>query len=295
MALSPDHAPSFLVPLIDDMIRTRFCVSGSVFLVEGVDVLPIAASKRWRAIRLLLGDGELCIQALLDGPMHRFVETGDVAVGSYVQVHEFELKQRYDFHGDIMSVYLVLYDLATVGWNERARAAKTISSPQETALQVTSLGQRVLNENDESLTGLPVPYDPCSFEAPLRLTTLRFVAQSPGVENCPHNLLVILVSLSPVEATGSSLQKQRTARIGDPSTSKQVILTVFHNPEEFAPAVGSAVLLIGVTVHQSDGGGLAKYADEKDVTGIRWWLENPWHLGWCDVAGIKRWWAGLKS
>ncbi|KAH8193843.1 hypothetical protein TruAng_011987 [Truncatella angustata] len=78
-------------PLIADIIRTRYCIPGSIFLVEAVDVFEASMLKRRRGVRLLLGDGELCIQALLGGEMHRYVDRGDVTIGSYVKLESFDL------------------------------------------------------------------------------------------------------------------------------------------------------------------------------------------------------------
>lgn len=106
--------------------------------------------------------------------------------------------------------------------------------------------------------------------------------------------MAIVVQLSPVEISELPPYRQRTARLADPSTAKQVHLTVFLDPEEFSPEVGNAVLLTGVKNHVFDGGSLRKYAsDGKD--GRRWWFEEPWELGWCDVKGIKEWWAQMEA
>jgi hypothetical protein len=83
------------------------------------------------------------------------------------------------------------------------------------------------------------------------------------------------------------------ARITDPSTAKQVHLTVFLDPDQFNPKVGSAVLLTGVKNHRFDGGSLKKYASDKALG--KWWFEDPWELAWCDVRGIKDWWAEMEA
>lgn len=122
--------------LIADILRTRYCIPGSIFLVEGVDVFHASKSGRWRGVRLLLGDGDLCIQALLAGEMHRYVDRGDVAVGSYVKLSSFNL-ERIEPDGGSGSAkgkekatglqtsgiaYLVVEDLSTVGQNNRLLA-----------------------------------------------------------------------------------------------------------------------------------------------------------------------------
>lgn len=92
--------------------------------------------------------------------------------------------------------------------------------------------------------------------APLRLTALRSILHLPYAQNWSCNVLVIVTSLSDVESSYLSPYRQRVARIADPSTAKRVHLTVFLDPEDFTPAVGSTVLLLGVKNHRFDGGSL---------------------------------------
>lgn len=84
--------PFTLSPVIADLLRMRYPIPGTIFLVEGVDGIRVGRSGSWGALRLLLGDGELYVQALLDDKMHRFVRTGSIEVGSYVRVQSFELR-----------------------------------------------------------------------------------------------------------------------------------------------------------------------------------------------------------
>ncbi|GAP83888.1 putative cyclin-like f-box [Rosellinia necatrix] len=121
-------------PLIADILRTRFCVPDSVFLVEGVDTAHTAESKRWRVVRLMLGDGELCIQALLSAEMHRLIDRGEILFGSYVKLQQFRVEWRDVAkagsnlprkHGDsghpseekTQMVYLIVDSLVVVGWH----------------------------------------------------------------------------------------------------------------------------------------------------------------------------------
>ncbi|KAK3297815.1 uncharacterized protein B0H64DRAFT_473870 [Chaetomium fimeti] len=120
-------------PLISDILRTRYCVPGSVFLVESVEAsIPVSVpdstsgsgpglrsgrrsrrGKGERAVRLLLGDGELCVQAFVRGEIHCFVDGGGVYEGCYVRLDRFWLGE---VEGGV--VYLVVGDMVTVGWNE---------------------------------------------------------------------------------------------------------------------------------------------------------------------------------
>jgi hypothetical protein len=80
-----------LSPLIADILRSRYCIPGSVFLVEDVQTALVPGSSRWQVLQLLLGDGRLCIQALLATELHGLVQSGEVTAGSYVQLDEFSL------------------------------------------------------------------------------------------------------------------------------------------------------------------------------------------------------------
>lgn len=403
VTLAQGVEPFSLTPVIADLLRTWYPIPGSIFLVEGVDAHRVGRSGSWEAVRLLLGDGELCVQALLDDKMHRFIRTGAVDVGSYVRVQSFELRwvtlkgkgegggdakgkaKEKEAKGNDRMVYLLVRDLVTIGWNNSVRALhlaetadaldsaegdseteeKAASQDDETVLAKEPqlpyqiLEPRVVNRpaptthrianpaaqtpssrkrdafedgSDADLedafdaieahtfpqrkptpsrsrpstpshqasralsTGPPIPlprdwHDP---QVPLKLTTLRSVPHLPYPQNWSVNILAIVAELSPVEPSNLPPYRQRTARLADPSTAKQVHLTVFLDPEAFSPKVGNAVLLTGVKNHRFDGGSLKKYASD-GKEGKRWWFEEPWELGWCDVRGIKEWWAQMEA
>jgi hypothetical protein len=59
-------------------------------LVEAVEP-SITVTERSRAVRVLLGDGHLCIQALLRSEIHSFVDAGQVYAGCYVKLGRFAL------------------------------------------------------------------------------------------------------------------------------------------------------------------------------------------------------------
>jgi hypothetical protein len=302
------------------------------------------------------------MQALLGSDMHRFVQTGDVALGAYVRCEAFHAK--WQDVGEEKMVTLIVDNLITVGWNESKRIprscveSKPAESPPKPQDEVEEeIPEELLVESSEELSTEPpqeaprdsarVPPKPFvedefdddeaaaeeAFEAfetlafaappktpqkptapaqqaptsarpsqpvalprdwhdtqtPLRLTTLRSIPHLPYKQNWSCNVLAIIASISAVEPSNLPPYRQRTARLVDPSTSKQVHLTVFLDPEKFNPRVGSAVLLVGVKNHRFDGGSLKKY--ESDRKNGRWWFENPVEMNWCDVEGIKAWWS----
>ncbi|CAJ0552671.1 Ff.00g007490.m01.CDS01 [Fusarium sp. VM40] len=337
--------PFELVPVVHDILRTRYCVPETIFLVEGIDRVSVSRSGRWQAIRIVLGDGALCIQALLGSDMHRFVQTGDIALGAYVRCKTFHAKWQ-DVRGQSM-VTLVVDDLITIGWNESYRIlqeedelmtqqypdpatqndqdAKPTQNPPEQLeekLEEPSKPQQDMDFDDddeevveeafeafETLMHAPKPKTPQKTptskqpialprdwhnpQTPLKLTTLRSIPHLPYKQNWSCNVLAIIASLSDLEPSNLPPYRQRTARLVDPSTAKQVHLTVFLDPEQFGPRIGSVVLLVGVKNHRFDGGSLKKY--ESDRKNGRWWFENPVELNWCDVEGIKAWWSEVTQ
>lgn len=130
---SPSHAAVKAVDLsrpiaphalIADLIRTCHCVQGSILLVEGIEA-HVPVSWRYRTVRLLLGDGQLCVQALLRPEMHRFVS--QLYVGCYVQLNSFEIRSApLCSNGEEIDgasgeprqmAFLIVRHLAVVGWN----------------------------------------------------------------------------------------------------------------------------------------------------------------------------------
>ncbi|KAK8087157.1 cyclin-like F-box [Apiospora phragmitis] len=404
---SPDPVPEITCivaepfapkPLIADILRTKYCIPGSVLLVEDVEICNASRSKKWRAIRLMLGDGELCIQALLVAEMHRYVDGGQISIGSYIKLEAFRLEWLDSTAGpsgkgkgkeDAMASgtgtmpYIVVSRLNMVGWNNRflemAGSAGLLSEIQEhdiavageetpVALAQTSgkdeeplakvivaeptvpdahlleevadatddddfeaiavLPQRTVQKRVELATQRlqsqsasqaaamatatavdngyaepepePVPEgsapplppwldaDPTK---PLKLTPLRGIPTLPYKQNWSTNVLAVVATVSELQPSHLPPYRQRQARLAHPSTPKQVHLTVFLDPAEFAPQVGSVVLLLGVKNHRFDGGSLKKYASDRDRHGGgRWWFENPTQFAWCDVEGLQRWW-----
>ncbi|KAI0900720.1 hypothetical protein F4806DRAFT_166476 [Annulohypoxylon nitens] len=374
--IAPD--PFEPVPLIADILRTGYCVPGSVFLVEGVDSLHTSKSQRWRAVRLMLGDGELCIQALLSAEMHRYVDQGEVAFGSYVKLERFRVewkrvpngngegevssttkgkgKERDDRDSGDKMVYLVVEDLALVGWNNAlidatdVETAETgtgvgldtgVGTPQEqpeaspqppntanpsptnrvglsfdsgigipqeiidadddfevipdAASKATNNRQDLATRSKDRPDASFLPWSNKDPGKPLKLTKLRSIPNLPYKQNWSVNVLAVISALSDVEPSGLPPYKQRQARLADPSTDKHVLLTVFLDPDQFAPEVGSVVLLLGVKNHRFDGGSLKKYVSDRPPDGCGWWYENPSQFDWCDVEGLRKWWVEGQS
>lgn len=313
---------------------------------------------RWRVIRLLLGDGELCIQALLSGDMHRYIDSGEVAVGTYIQLETFRIEsivsgassrvreKEEDMRG---MVYLIVDDLAIVGWNNKLlnmldqeeRAPRiseksvdqeykrgesmvsneprpyfvtpkiickppdpqeevadadddfevmTVSESKTTQKRAEIAGQRASTGYLAPVDSNHLPWSSTDPTRPLKLTPLGSVPNLPYKQNWSINILAVISAISDVEPSALPPFSQRQARLTHPSTPKHVHLTVFLDAEDFAPEVGSVVLLLGVKNHRFDGGSVKKYVSDRPKDGGRWWFKDPTQLEWCDVEGLKKWW-----
>jgi hypothetical protein len=384
IVFSDPSEPFVVKPFIEDLLRTQYCIPGSVFLVEGIDrISPIR--RRFRAIRLLVSDGISCVQGVLKPESHGLVDSGLIYAGCYVRVDGFELRfldvaHRAEEHGREgnrdggvsdgknetqgsrhgQMVYLVLENPVTVGWNTAylrllesrkqaspqglnqepepdAKGNATVAFPAEEESVPTALAGQALSNNiatnpktshgyggitDTDLEALDFPetdkpepglniampserpptsniHQPSSEQLPwstndptkpMKLTPLRMIPNLPYKQNWMVNVLAVVASISDVEPSHLPPYHQRTARLADPSTDKQVLLTVFLDPDDFNPAIGSVVLILGIKNHRFDGGSLKKYASDRPKNGARWWFEEPNELGWCDVSGLRAWW-----
>lgn len=116
--------------IIRDILREDICISGSVVLVEKIEKIAATLSNP-SAVRLLLGDGELCIQAFLSPNTHGLVDAGEITMGCYVRLEKFYI-QREDVerrdHGVLQAgskkrkrkqqvVFLKIDQLETIGWD----------------------------------------------------------------------------------------------------------------------------------------------------------------------------------
>lgn len=361
---------------IASMLRNEpGAVAGSILLVEGIDVIrppPKYGTHPWRAMRLLLGDGELSIQTLLAPEVHRYVDSRDLIVGSYIRLETARLQWSNPSatgDADANMVCLIVYDLTLVGWNNRllslmagAEASHVIEEMQEAVSAPSQHGvldgagtagskpaspvqaseptlhsparskrpsavegptarpQGETAEGGDSDEGefetmavpetrpaekrasgaaLPIlstssAKDPAwlstDLSKPLKLTPLRSIPNLPYKQNWSVNVLAIVSSITELQPATLPPFSQRQARLAHPSTPKLVHLTVFLDPAEFTPQVGSAVLLLGVKNHRFDGGSLKKYSSDRPRDGGPWWFEDPTHLPWCDVDNLTRWW-----
>lgn len=141
--------------LIEDILRTRYCIPGSIFLVEAIEAC-VAVDSRYRTIQVILGDGKLCIQALLRSEIHCFIDNGHIFEGCYVRVDKFELRSvdiksgTEDVEDDGTgnpaaarpgkaakrktgkTAYLLVSDMVTVGWSRAYMDILGVQHPPNT-------------------------------------------------------------------------------------------------------------------------------------------------------------------
>ncbi|KAI9881640.1 MAG: hypothetical protein M1830_000205 [Pleopsidium flavum] len=89
------------------------------------------------------------------------------------------------------------------------------------------------------------------------------------------------------------MSMKRDLRIVDPSAEKKVLLSVFVDPVNFTPAVGTIALFRNLRTHEWDGGSLNAY--EKDCAGSDWFIPNPIGIDGCDVEAMHEWWEEREA
>ncbi|KAB5586222.1 hypothetical protein GE09DRAFT_57531 [Coniochaeta sp. 2T2.1] len=191
-----------------------------------------------------------------------------------------------DHGGTIVELDLSALDSIALPKSEAAQPDSNLVKPVEPSSHVP----RPSSNAPQPSSYHHLPWSTDDPTKPVKLTSLHLIPHLPYKQNWMVNVLAVVASLSEVEPSHLPPYHQRTARLADPSTSKQVLLTVFLDPDDFNPAVGSVVLILGAKNHRFDGGSLKKYASDRPKNGGRWWFEEPRELGWCDVAGLTAWW-----
>ncbi|KAI4140226.1 MAG: hypothetical protein L6R39_005893 [Caloplaca ligustica] len=110
--------------------------------------------------------------------------------------------------------------------------------------------------------------------------------------NTHHDVLALIISVSPETVKRASMPPKRDLQIMDTSTIKKVSLSVFINAESFKPEPGTVALFKNLTTHDYDGGSLNAYA--KDCEGRDWCIPDPPGFANGEVAQLKDCWARLQ-
>ncbi|KAL1893896.1 hypothetical protein Cpir12675_003872 [Ceratocystis pirilliformis] len=106
-------AESAVCPCLEALISHGTMPPLLTLVVEGLQQLELP-TKSLPAIRLLLGDGQLCIQALLHTRLHSLASTGVVVVGAIVALSHYEVVVK-DTHDSNPLIFLDVERLEVVG------------------------------------------------------------------------------------------------------------------------------------------------------------------------------------
>lgn len=180
------HEPFIFREIIHDILRTGFCVPNSIFLVERVELSISVEHRGYRTVRLLLSDGHSCIQALLKGEAHGYIQSGQVYEGCYIRADEFELEileldhsspyaaldevsdvtggqatRRKPDEVDVV-VYLLLKDFVTVGWDKTYmemldRKSKVLTLESNTSKAAKPVPDKIELEEQKQGAGKKIP------------------------------------------------------------------------------------------------------------------------------------------
>ncbi|KAL8711269.1 MAG: hypothetical protein Q9225_007147 [Loekoesia sp. 1 TL-2023] len=110
--------------------------------------------------------------------------------------------------------------------------------------------------------------------------------------NAHHDVLALIVSVSPDLIKRSGMPPKRDLRIMDISTIKKVSLSVFVSAEAFLPEPGTVALFKHLTTHDSNGSSLNAYS--KDCDGKDWFIPDPPGFENGEVAQLKDCWARIQ-
>ena len=150
--------------------------------------------------------------------------------------------------------------------------------------ELTSSPLEVRSDNNPTrpLKAPKLSYTPLAHDAPvtlkeitrpLKISPLAKVTGPRTVRNRIHDVLAVVCSVDDQVVNRQGYPMQRNMRITDPSTTKQVQLTVFVDAATFCPAVGTVALFRSVTTHEWNGGSLKAYP--RDCAGTRWFFPEP--------------------
>ncbi|KAL8825617.1 MAG: hypothetical protein Q9170_007724 [Blastenia crenularia] len=110
--------------------------------------------------------------------------------------------------------------------------------------------------------------------------------------NTHHDVLALIISVSPGVIKRNGMPPKRDLRIMDISTIKKVSLSIFVNAENFQPEPGTVALFKHLKTHEFDGGSLNAYS--KDCDGKDWFIPDPPGFENGEVAQLKDCWARLQ-
>lgn len=133
-----------------------------------------------------------------------------------------------------------------------------------------------------------------AIKSPLRICTLDSLTGRNATRNKVHDVFAIVYSVQEsVVKPPKNMPRKRDIRIVDPSTEKKVLVSVFVDPDNFKPTVGTVALFRNLTTHEWDSGMLNVYHDK--CAGKAWFIKDPVEVEGCDVKVLREWWVKKNS
>lgn len=133
-----------------------------------------------------------------------------------------------------------------------------------------------------------------AIQRPLRVCPLVSLTGRNATRNKVHDVFAIVCSVQEsVVKPPKNMPRKRDIRIMDPSTDKKVLVSVFVDPDNFQPTVGTIALFRNLTTHEWDSGMLNVYHEK--CAGMAWFIKDPVEVKGCDVKALKEWWEKKKS
>lgn len=127
---------------------------------------------------------------------------------------------------------------------------------------------------------------------PLCIRSLQSVTGVHASRNKVFDFFAVIFSIEAQVVKPPMMPLKRDMRIVDPSTDKKVLVSVFVNPLNFKPSVGTIALFRSLTTHEWDRGMLNAYPQQCE--GKNWFIVDPIGIKGCDVPALRNWWK-LKS
>lgn len=123
---------------------------------------------------------------------------------------------------------------------------------------------------------------------PLNIRSLDSVTGRHASRNKVYDFFAVVYSVDEAVAKPSMMPLKRDIRVVDPSTEKKVTLSVFVDPHNFKPAVGTIALFRSLTTHGWNGGNLNAYPQQCE--GKDWFIVDPVAIAGCNLDGLRDWW-----
>ena len=123
----------------------------------------------------------------------------------------------------------------------------------------------------------------------LPVTPLAAITGRNKRRNTHHDILALIVSVSPDTTKRSGMPLKRELWIMDISTIKKVCLSVFIDAQNFVPEPGTVALFKHLVTQEFDDGSLSAFS--KEFEGKDWFIPDPPGFENGEVAQLKDCWA----